>query len=464
MKPMNLIEIEKAVSGSLVQGEPRARVSGVSIDSRTVKEGELFIAIIGERFDGHSFITEAVKKGARALIVDREIETKSGVGIIRVNDTTVALQDLARYYRHKFAELKVIAITGSAGKTTTKDMISTLLGRKFKIRKTPGNLNNYYGLPLTLLGLEGDEDIAVLEMGMSRLGEIRLLAGIARPEIGVITNVGPTHLETLGTIENVARGKSELIEALPEEGTAILNYDDPLVRQMKDSFQGEKVIYYGLTAGADLYANSISISGEEGAISFDLTYWDERLEKLTLNKPGRHNLYNALAAIAVAREFGVDWLEIREGLKSIALSSLRWDVTRLENGTIIINDTYNANPLSMRAAIDATLEIAEERIITVLGAMLELGAEKENAHLELGRYLRKQGVNLLITVGEEGKLIARGALKEGMPPDEVYNLEDNQAAGRLLLELIRPGDTVLIKGSRGVKMEEIVELVLKQGD
>lgn len=402
MIPMSLAEIRNAVSGKIIQGDPKSKITDISIDSRTINPGDMFVAIIGERFDGHSFIPEAVSKGARALIVDHSIKAYPGVGIILVEDTTRALQDLARYHRMLIKGLTVIGITGSAGKTTTKDMIASVLKEKYNVTKTRGNLNNYYGLPLTLLSLDGDEEIAVLEMGMSKLGEIELLASISKPDIGVITNVGPTHLENLKTVGNVARGKRELIEGLPTNGLAILNYDNKYVRDMKDYVEGKKVIYYGFSPEADVYAEHIKVDEKNKNISFIAHYKTEK-ERITLQKPGKHNVYNALAAIAVARYLRVDWGGIKNGLYNIDLSSLRWDVRDLGNEITLINDTYNANPLSMKAAIEATFDIAQERVITVLGGMLELGDMEEKAHVDLGRYVAERNVDVLITVGELGR-------------------------------------------------------------
>ncbi len=458
---MNIGEIRDAVSGKIVQGNPKVFIESVSIDSRTLEPGELFIAIIGEQHDGHRFIPDAVSAGARALIVDRSVKAYPGVAIIIVEDTTRALQQLAHYYRMQFSRLKVVGVTGSAGKTTTKDMIAGILQEEFKVSKTPGNLNNYYGLPLTLLELEGDEDVAVLEMGMSRLGEISLLADIASPQVGVITNVGPTHLESLETVANVAQGKRELIEGLPEDGIAVLNYDNSYVRKMEDYFQGKEIIYYGLNSNADIYARDITFDEEKGLTSFQVDYQGDRAE-IILDKPGEHNVYNALAAIAVARKYGMDWEKINSGLAKTELSSLRWDVRRLKGDKILINDTYNANPLSMQAAVNAARDTARDRVIVVLGAMLELGSQEEEAHLELGEFIVGRGVDILLVVGELGRLIGKGALEAGMSPDKVYFNENNQEAAEVLLKLMETGDTVLVKGSRSIKMEEIVNEVVHQ--
>lgn len=459
MKKLTAGFIAKSISGELIQGFPEQEITGVSIDSRSIKEGEVFFAIRGENFDGHDFIIECIEKGARALVVEKIIDIVGegkNITVIKVEDSTKALQELAKAYRLLLKGLKVIAITGSAGKTTTKDIIAALLGKRYRTRKTRGNLNNHYGLPLTLLDFDGDEEIAVLEMGMSQLGEISLLAEIAKPEIGVITNVGETHLESLISVENVAKGKSELIKALPADGIAVLNYDNEYVREMSRVFPGKKIIYYGLTGEADLYADNI-VSTRTG-MEFDVHCGNE-VEKLKLDRMGLHNVYNTLAAIAVARHLGISWQEIKEGLLDVEYSSLRWDVQE-RDGVIIINDAYNANPLSMEASITAAREMRGKRLILALGAMLELGEREEPAHLRLGEYVCENKADLLITVGETARLISEGARKKGMKNSQVIECENNQKAIEVLSKQLQEGDILLVKGSRGLKMEEIVRALL----
>lgn len=460
MLPLSINEIKDAVSGKLLQGNGSDKIEEISIDSRTLASGSLFIAIIGEKFDGHSFVKDAVKKGAEAVIVDRPQELPSDISVIMVDDTTTALQDVAHYYRKKFKNLDVIGITGSTGKTTTKDIMAGVLAQKYNILKTGGNLNNDYGLPLSLLKLTGEEEIAVLEMGMSALGEIKKLAKIAEPQIGVITNVGPTHLQNLKTTANVARGKRELIENLPEGGTAVLNYDNKYVRKMKNNFRGRKVIYYGFNKKADIFAFDIKFINNNRSLSFKIKYEDDII-KFRLNKPGQHNIYNALPAIVIGRQYNLSWKQIRDGLINPELSSLRMDIKTI-NGCTIINDTYNANPLSMKAGINVLKDIADGRKIAVLGAMLELGPKAKKAHLEIANYLVKKGIDILITVGKWGQVMGQAAVKEGMNSEHVYYTENNGQAAELLQHIINPGDTVLVKGSRGVKMEEIVTVIVGQ--
>lgn len=458
MEELSIKKIREAVGGKIVQGNPEAKVKNVCIDSRILKEEDLFIAIIGERFDGHSFIEEAVNKGAKAVIVDRSIKPYPNLSIIRVKDTTKALQDLAYFNRMRYKDLKVVGVTGSVGKTTTKDMLAWVLKQKYKVLKSEGNYNNHFGLPLSLLSLKGDEDIAVLEMAMSNIGEIKKLAKIAKPKIGVVTNVGQAHLENLDNVANVAEAKKELIEGLPEKGLAVLNYDNEYVRKMDSAFTGKKIIYYGLKDSADIYANNIKNNYENKNIEFELFFKDEKKD-IVINKPGEHNIYNALAAISVAREFDVDWDLIKESFRNLDFSSLRLDIREKDDFTVI-NDSYNANPLSMKAAIDVLNDISKKRSIAVLGDMLELGPKKEEAHYEVGKYLAKKNINILITVGDLGEIIANAA-EDYMENKNIYKVENNKNAYDILKDLIEKEDCILVKGSRKMKMEKIVDWILK---
>ncbi len=457
MENLSINKIREAVNGKIVQGNPGEKIDNICIDSRKIKEDDLFFAIIGERFDGHSFIEEAVNKGAKALIVDRSIKAYPGISIIRVKDTTKALQNLAHFNRKRYNSLKLIGVTGSVGKTTTKDMLSFLLKQKYKVLKSKGNYNNHYGLPLSLLSLNGDEDIAVLEMAMSNLGEISELVKIAEPEYGIVTNVGQAHLKNLDNLANVAEAKKELVEGLPKNGIAVLNYDNEYVREMDTAFTGKKILYYGLSDKADIYANNINIDNKNKNISFTVNYKNENID-ITINKPGRHNIYNALAAIAVAREFEVEWEKIKAAFKNLSFSALRLEINEEDEFTII-NDSYNANPLSMKAAIDVLKDIYQNRSIAVLGDMLELGAQKEEAHYEVGKYLADKDIDILITVGELGEIIANGA-EDNMDEKNIFRTKNNNEAVEILNDILIKGDCVLVKGSRKMKMEEIVEKFL----
>ncbi len=463
MQPITIKEIKEAVQGKLIQGDPLLRIENITTDSRKVSRGDLFIAIIGDRFDGHRFIEEAAKNGAAAVLTDRVINTNYKLAVIIAEDTTRALQDLAHYYRKQFSNLTVVGITGSAGKTTTKDMTAALLNENFKVLKTDGNYNNHIGLPLTLLQLEGDEDFAILEMGMSSIGEIDLLAKIALPSYGIVTNIGAAHLQNLGSIENVALAKGELINNLPGQGTAILNYDDKLVRQMSADFTGEELLYYGFSEKADLQAFAMEYNTQASKLYFTVKQAAET-RRLFLNRPGKHNVYNALAAIALGRKVGLDWEMIQAGLKKIKYTSLRLDIQKSAEGVLIINDTYNANPLSMKAALDVLTNMQGARKIAILGSMLELGDNSREAHLEIGKYLADGDCDLLLAVGQLGAIIAEGAYQAGFSQKNIYKLNNNNEAAKLYQEHKKEGDLVLVKGSRANKMEEIVAAIVDQED
>ena len=477
MLDLQLQEITEAVQGKILQGNPRQTYNTVTIDSRRVKPGDIFIAIVGENNDGHDYIPEAVERGAKAVITSRRIEPYSRVAIILVRDTTAALQDLALYNRQQLKDLKVIGVTGSAGKTTTKDMIYSLIRQERKVLRTRENYNNEYGLPLCLLDLEGDEDVAVLEMATRHIGDIRLLARIALPQIGVITNIGPAHVENLGSIKNVARAKQELLEELRGERLAILNFDNREVRNVIENFSREKgqiaptrsrdlnIITYSLEeeqeGRVDYFAGDIDFFQEEEKASFSLKAEGTSLP-LKINRTGIHDISNALAAIAAARAVGVSWGSIAEGLKNIQITDLRQEIRKL-NGIKIINDTYNANPLSMKAGIDSLVNMASGRKIAVLGAMLELGPIEQAAHREIGKYLVDKGLDLLIVLGKTAEEIAEGALEAGMPRQFIYAYQKKDDITGLLRKIMHSGDTILIKGSRSLEMEEIVDVLLEQG-
>ena len=464
MQSLNIGEITDAVSGSLLTGNSTELIQGLSIDSRTIESGQLFVAIIGEHHDGHSFITEAVNRGAAAVIAEKEVDLPEKIPLIIVEDTTEALQQLANYYRNLFSDLRVIAVTGSAGKTTTKDLIAGVLAQKFRVLKTEGNLNNYYGLPLTLFDLKGDEAFAVLEMGMSARGEIRNLARIAEPDIGVVTNVGPAHLETLKTIENVARAKGELIAELPEEGCALLNFDDQYVRQMNKYFAGSEVLYFSLEdEQADFYVSSLDIIDSGKQLNFNLKYnrkmsQNYRTAQFQLPKPGFHNVYNALPACILGLKEGLSSKEIQAGLSGCDFSDLRMEIIEGEY-LHIINDSYNANPLSVKAALDVLGRFPGGRKIAVLGDMLELGPEEIAAHREIGKYIVRQRIDYLLTLGDLMVHAAKAARKEGMPSGKVFNVNSKDEIADILNDKCIKGDYILLKGSRGMEMEKIMELI-----
>ncbi len=457
MKGFTAAEIAGILAGELTQGDPGAVLTSVSTDTRQLRAGDLFIALVGARFDAHDFIDQAVAGKAGGLIVSRRVATGRWTGpVILVRDTLEALQGLARYNRQHFAGL-VVGVTGSNGKTTTKDMIAAVLQQKYATLKTSHNLNNEIGLPLTLLQLDHTYGAAVLEMGMRGLGEIDLLAGIAQPDGAVITNIGETHLERLGSVANIARAKGEILDHLGPEGFAVLNGDDPLVREQASRCRG-RVIFYGTRADLPVKAAGITTGGGKQVNFTAVTPAGEI--PLTLPVPGRHNVLNALAAVGVGLEAGVSLPEIKAGLEHVRLTSRRLEI--IEGATaVIINDTYNANPASARAALQILADLgAGRRKVAILGDMYELGLRTAAGHREVGAEAAVVRVDVLVTVGKLAAEIALGAAMAGEPPAEIISFNTKAEARKYLAGIIRPGDVVLVKGSRGMQMEEIVDGLL----
>lgn len=463
------------VTTSEGQGHPAHRgvtFSEVVIDSREVRPGALFVALPGEHTDGHLFVSQALVNGAAGALIHQDIALNpqpavadvrkpfdpallaslAGPVLIRVDDTLTALQRIAAGWRTRFP-VRTIGITGSIGKTTTKETVAAVLSERYNTLKSEGNLNNEIGLPLTLLRLRPEHERVVLEMGMYARGEIAQLATIARPHVGVVTNVGPSHLERLGSLEAIAEAKAELVEALPPEGTAILNADDPLVMAMADRTPAT-VLTYGLTPGADLWADQVDSLGLDG-ISFRLHHQGETLH-IKVPMLGRHSVHTALAAAAVGLTEQLSWQEILDGLQK-PRGELRLVVVPGINGSTILDDTYNASPDSTLAALNL-LDDLNGRKVAVLGDMRELGAYEAEGHEKVG--VRAAAVlDRLITVGELGRMIGEAALTAGMSPAAVYFAQDNAEAIDALRKILQPGDTVLIKGSRALQMEEIVTAV-----
>ena len=458
MEVLGIEEIVEATQGRLINPRVDLKVFDVSIDSREINTGDMFIAIQGESFDGHDFIQKAIEKGAALIITQRPLE-RCNISYILVKDTLKALQDIARYYRNKF-RIPFIAVTGSSGKTTTKDMIASVLSQKFKVLKTEGNFNNAIGLPLTLLKLQYSHEIAVLEMGMSSLGEISLLSDIVRQDVGVISNVGIAHIEKLGSRENILKAKLELFLYFDKNSTAVINGDN----DMLCGFHSDKyrVIKYGLKEGNDIYAYAIEEKGEEG-IDFSINLEGVQSD-FTVALPGMHNVYNALSAITVARLFGMEAEDIRRGLKSFKPSKMRMDIINLDNGVKLISDVYNANPESMRAAIDVLKVLKSEgRKICILGDMLELGILSSQEHFKIGMYAASQGADIIIAVGNFSNDVIKGGAQWGTDRNSMHAFPSIEEAAESLPGIIKPGDAVLVKGSRGMKMEYIVDYLRERG-
>ncbi len=419
-------------------------------DSQRVRPGDLFVALRGEHHDGHDFVADALARGARGLLVQQRPATlPESVVVYEVGDTLDALQRLAAGRRRQY-DVRVIAITGSVGKSTTKEITASLLSRRFKVLKNEANYNNEIGLPLTLLGLTRRHELAVLEMGMYALGEIRLLCDIARPQVGVVTNVGPSHLERLGSIEAIAAAKAELAEALPSDGCAILNGDDPIVRKMAKKTQA-KAILYGTSAGCQVRGTELESKGLRG-FSFTLEYEGKKARAET-RLPGRHLLHNALAAAAVGLEEGMSLAEVTEALaQAQARLHLHFHVHKGRNGCKILDDTYNASPVSMLAAL-ALLADMPGRRIAVLGDMRELGAATEEGHRVVGREAARVA-QVIHTVGELGRLIGEEAQEAGHPAVHIWESKEEMA--QALAPDLRRGDVVLLKASRALELEKIL--------
>ncbi len=425
---------------------------GYSIDSRTVQPGELFFAVKGERLDGHDFVEQALKKGAAAAVVSRSDLSRYGSNarLLTVNDTLAALQTLATAVRKLWGKA-LIAVTGSAGKTTTKEAIAHVLASRFRVLKSEANLNNHFGLPLMLLKLEPGHDVAVIEMGMSHAGEIRALAKIAQPEIGVVTNVAPVHLEFFDSLAAIARAKYELIESLPAGSTAILNADDDYVSQFGRDFHG-KVVMYGTRPEADVRAENIVACGAEGS-EFDVLVNGCR-EHTRLPLVGAHNILNALAAVAVAMERGLKPSETVSALATLTPADKRGEVVQLGNITVI-NDCYNSNPKALSVMMDALAAMPAKRRIVVAGEMLELGPASEEMHRQAGEHAAKNKIDVVLGVRGQAQALVEQARRAGARAEFVATPLE---AGEWLARETRDGDVVLLKASRGVKLEGAVEV------
>ncbi|WP_423224084.1 UDP-N-acetylmuramoyl-tripeptide--D-alanyl-D-alanine ligase [Candidatus Amarolinea aalborgensis] len=468
----------------------RLPISTVVVDSRQVEPGAVFVALPGERTDGHSFVTDALRRGAVAAIVEQDVvpdaecwlvDTRAftlqhsasppnwpPTGkplILRVENSLRALQAWAAAWRADcgaVSGLRVVGITGSVGKTSTKESVASVLAQRFSTLKSMGNQNNEIGVPLTLLRLTTSVQRAVLEMGMYYPGDIALLARLARPNIGVITNVGPVHLERAGSIERIAQAKAELVEALPAAGVAILNRDDPLVMEMA-ARSAARVFTYGLDSRADLWADEVVSEGQDG-IRFVLHYAGEHLH-IKAPMLGRHSVHTALRAAAVGLIEGLNWQEIVEGLQDVQ-GQLRLVVAPGLRGITIIDDTYSASPAATLAALNllADLPVASDaRRIAVLGDMLELGDHTELGHRKVGQRAADV-VAKLVTVGPLARLIADEALNAGMTPGSVAQVDDNAGAVTVLRGMVQRGDLVLVKGSRALHLEEIVASLSRLDD
>ena len=446
---LTLEEISSAVGGVL-NGPGSQKVTGYSIDSRTLQSGALFFAVKGPRFDGHDFVQQVFQKNAAAAVVEERTTTYSG-STIRVKSTVEALQTLATEVRRRWGK-PIIGITGSAGKTTTKEMVAAVLGKKFTVLRSMGNLNNEFGLPLCLLRVERYQNIGVLEMGMSAKGEIRKLAAIAEPNEGVVTNVNPVHLEFFKSVDEIAEAKAELLEGLHDPKVGYLNNDDSRVRAMSRKFSG-KIITYGIKSVAAFKVQQIQDLGLDGT-AFTVHH-DRRDLQFVLPLLGQHNVANALAAIAVGATHDVSWEQIREALAEMKPEKMRGQVVKFREGFAVIDDSYNSNPRALSEMIRFMGKLQGfQRKILVAGEMLELGPEGSEMHRNCGREAAKAGFETIIAVQGQAAEILEGAFEAGMDRSRLKFGRDAVETGDILARTVRKGDVVLIKGSRGVKLEQ----------
>ncbi len=453
-------EILKATGGKLLQGGEDVVFPAISTDSRTMAEGALFVALKGNRFDGHHYALAALSKKAGGVVIEehraRDIrwtgyETRA---VILVKDTIHALGDIARDRRRTFG-VPVVALAGSNGKTTTKEMISACLETTFPILKTKGNLNNLIGLPLTLLNLTENERLAVLEMGMNVPGEIRRLTEIAEPDVGLITNIQREHLEGMGSLERIKEEEGALFRKMRRDGSIIINQDDFRVVELGEEFPGQKITF-GIDHPADVMAKEIQIKGGEGTV-FILVLEGEETE-VSLPLLGRHFVYNALSAIATASLFGIEKEKTIEALEQFRPFPMRMEVLSLGRGITLINDSYNANPDSMEMALRTLTEAkGKGRAIAVLGDMLELGAFTVEAHRQLGKTAAELSIDLLLAMGDEAPVVVESAVREGLGHERARVVENHSEAASIVRAYAREGDWVLVKGSRGMAMEKVVE-------
>jgi UDP-N-acetylmuramoyl-tripeptide--D-alanyl-D-alanine ligase len=456
MDPLSLRKIAELAQGSLAAGDGEKIVSKVSTDSRTLQPGDLFVPLRGENFDGHRFVQQASERGAAGAMVEESWtgETAKTFALIRVPDTLVGYQNLAANYRRSLP-LKVIAITGSNGKTSTKDFVAATLSRGFRVTKTEGNFNNHVGLPQTMLAACSSDEIAVWEIGMNHPGEIAALAKLAAPDVAIVTNVGIAHIEFMGTREAIAAEKGALAEAVSADGTVILNADDPFSQGIAERTRA-RVVLAGIESG---FVRASEVSQSSTGCEFTILEGAHRC-RAQLPVPGIHMVQNAMLAVAAGRAFGLSLEDCAAGLASTPLTKARLQIKEI-NGIQFIDDSYNANPDSMKAALRTLVELdTDGRRIAVLGEMSELGEESESGHRQVGEAAAAFGVDELIAVGATGEGMARAAQEAGLKKS--IAVDDAGEAAELLRETASPGDLILVKGSRSARMERVLETFSKQ--
>lgn len=457
MEPITLDQLVDAVHGYLLGDfcDMDTAVSAVDTDSRRITPGSLFVPLIGERYDGHAYIDSALEAGAAGCLtaVDQK-NCRPDRFFIRVEDTEKALGDLAAWYRQQF-RIPFVAITGSVGKTTAKDMTAAVLGARYRVLKTEGNLNNSIGMPMTLLNLDRTHQVCVVEMGMDKLGEIDWLAGIAKPDIGVITNIGDAHIERLGSRENIFQAKCELLPHVAKDGLLVLNGDDPMLVSLRGRTD-VPAVYCGKGEGLEYRAE---VTGGDGETFISCRLRTPKMDReVRIPALGAHMVYPVLTAAAIAERLGLTADEIEQGISSFVPTRMRMNIIRRAENITILDDTYNANPQSMRAAISVLADSRSSWKAAVLGDMLELGPFAPALHAGVGSYLGRVHADCLVAVGELAAHIARGAREAGVPM--VFEVRNREDAIAMLPAVIRPDSTILVKASRGMRMEEITKALM----
>ena len=460
MKNLTLENIAKAVEGKLFHGEnipADTEAEGVVIDSRQVGMNYIFVAIKGERVDGHDFVREVFEKDALAMIAERELDTDRPY--ILVESSLEALKKLAAYYREGL-DTKIVGITGSVGKTSTKEFISSVLGQKYKVLKTEGNFNNEIGVPLTLFKIRDFHEVAVIEMGISDFGEMHRLSYMVRPDICVMTNIGLCHLENLGSRDGILKAKSEIFDFASRDAVAVLNMDDDKLYSVKE-VKNRKPVYYGMNRNADVYAESVEANGIYGTKAVIFLKKEDKKIEVKIPLPGKHMVYNAMAAATVGEILGLGAEEIRQGIENIQSVGGRLHIIETEKYTII-DDCYNANPVSVRSSLDV-LNNAEERKVAILGDMFELGADEKKLHYQLGEYFKEKQIDMAVLAGELSENTYQG-IRDSGAATQVYYYKTLEDLLEYLDIMVQEKDVILVKASHSMHFEKIVEKLRNEGN
>ena len=460
-KYISVKKIAEITNGNLIFGDENIICKTYSKDTRTINKGDTYLGIKGENFNGSNFYIDALSKGANVCILQdieidlEKIEKYKDVAIVKVQNVEKALQKIAEYKRNLY-NIPVVGITGSVGKTSTKDLISSVMSRKYKVLKTQGNLNNQIGLPLTILSLK-DEDALVVEMGMGDLGEIRNLTKIAKPDVAVITNVGTSHIGNLGSRENILKAKLEIIEGLKKNGTLVINNDNDMLHMWNEKINMPNVVTFGIDEKSNFMAKNINLNENSSNYDIEINGEDYNIQ---INIGGKHFVYNSLCAIVVGTTFGISIDEIKKGIENFKLTKSRMEIIKKDSITII-NDCYNASFDSMKASIEYLKSQNGGRKIAILGDMLELGEFSKELHEKVGKVVDQNNIDILITVGKEAKNIANAAKNSGVEEKKIFEFNNNEEAIEKIKEIMKENDIILVKASNGMNFKEIVEEIGK---